>query len=289
MKNWMREPLLHFAVLGAALFLLYRLVAGEEQAPDEIVITARAIEGLAEGFGRVWQRPPTRSELSGLIEEQIREEVFYREAVKAGLDRDDSIVRRRLRQKMEFLAEDLGGAAEPGEAELETFFEQNADKYRAPARLTFTHVYLSPDRRGDALERDAREMLARLSAARTPDAGAKSGDPSTLPESFESIAADELDGMFGGEFAAKLEKLPPGRWSGPVKSGLGLHLVYVTRHEAGRFPELAEVREEAERDWTHERKQRAIENLYKKLREEYSVRVEPAPDVTVLQAVRDGA
>lgn len=188
MRGWLREPLLHFALLGAGLFLLYRALGSQADGPTEIVITARTIEGLAHDFHRVWDRPPTREELDRLIEEQTKEEVYYRAAVAAGLDRDDSIVRRRLRQKMEFLAEETVSPTPPTQAQLESYFQQHAQRYR---------------------------------------------------------------------------------------------------EEGSQVPALADVRNRVERDWLTDRKARASDALYEKLRRDYSIRVEPAPGVVLLPALPD--
>ena len=156
----LREPLVHFLVLGAALFLLYKIVADPVgDRSDRIVVTSGHIERLVEGWKRTWQRPPTRKELEGLIEDHIREEILYREARAMGLDRDDTIIRRRLRQKMEFLFEDLGAQANPSDEELQAFLDKNPDAFRVATRVTFSHIYLNRDRRGESATRDAERLL----------------------------------------------------------------------------------------------------------------------------------
>ena len=188
MASWLREPLLHFSVLGLALFLLYQGIGRNEEPSTEIVVSASTIEALAHGFRGVWDRPPTRAELDELIAEYTKEEIYYRAAVAAGLDHDDPVVRRRLRQKMEFLTSEPVGDDVPGNAELEAFIIQHADRYRA-------------------------------STGETPDAQA--------------------------------------------------------------------LRERAARDWLADRKRHANDVFYETLRKDYSVRIEPAPDV-LLARERNG-
>ena len=159
----LREPLVHFLLLGAALFGVFALVGDRGSArPSHIVITPGHLEHLLVSFTRTWQRPPTAQELAGLIDDAIREEVWYREAVALGLDRDDTIVRRRLRQKLEFLTEETAERAAPSDEELQTFLQQHLDAFRVEPRLAFRHVYLRRDRRGDAANAEAQHLLTQL-------------------------------------------------------------------------------------------------------------------------------
>lgn len=282
MRALLRDPLLHFLLLGAGLFALYRLVAGEDVAPKEIFVAARTIEGLADNWQRTWQRPPTQTELDRLVDDYVREEVLYREALAAGLDRDDTIVRRRLRQKMEFVSEDLAAQAEPTDQELQTYLDQHPDEFRLPTRVSFEHIYFSRDRRGESAGKDAASVLARLqSSARAPEA-ASLGDPIALAPRYDGIAVDELDRLFGDGFAAQLIEMPPGVWAGPSESGYGLHLLRVTEVIPGALPALGEIRAQVTRELLVQRRQKLSDEFYAKLREGYTVNVEPAPRVQVL-------
>ena len=150
--------MLHFLVLGAALFGLFSMVGKKDaEAPAKIVISASRVATLADRFARTWRRPPTEQELQGLVEDYIRDEIFYREGRAAGLDRDDVVIRRRVRQKMEFLAEDMA-AAEPSEEQLAAYLASNPERFRTEDRLTFHHVFLSATRRGSALDGDAKQI-----------------------------------------------------------------------------------------------------------------------------------
>jgi hypothetical protein len=284
MKALLRDPLLHFLLLGAGLFALYRLVAGADIGPKEILVSARTVEGLADNWQRTWQRPPTQAELDNLVDDYVREEVLYREARAIGLDRDDTIVRRRLRQKLEFIAEDLAAPTEPTDQELEEYLDKHRNAFRDPAQVTFEHLYFSSDRRGRRVNADAAAALARLQNPLTPSQLAKLGDPIALPSYYVRIAVDELDRLFGDGFAAQLIDLPRDRWVGPVESSYGLHLARVMSVEPGTLPPLGEIRDKVARELLAERRRRLGDEFYQKLRDGYSVTIEPAPGVRVLQA-----
>lgn len=287
MKTWLREPLLHFLLLGAALFALYRWVGGEDAAPEKIVVSAATIERLADSWGRTWQRPPTRPELDALIEGYVREEVLYREAVAAGLDRDDTIIRRRLMQKMEFVSEDLAAQDEPDDAELSRYLEKHQETFRTPAHVSFTHVYLSAERRGDDLQRDAARILEQLRRTRVDANAGALGDSLALASEYQDIAADELDRLFGEGFSTGLAALPKGEWAGPIESGYGLHLVRVSDYRPGLLPDLTAIRAQVLREWSLEQRQKQSDDFYRQLRARYSITVETAPEVQVIHTAKE--
>lgn len=268
----LREPLFHFLLLGAALFVIDALGGdGADTESRHIEVSPQRIEQLATVFQRTWQRPPTPQELDGLIEDFVKEEIYYREARALGLDQDDTIIRRRLRQKLEFLTDEAGSAASPTDEELEAFLEEHADAYRFPPLLSLRQIYFSVDRRGESAADDARELLGHLPAGRWPEDGETLGDRLllTVPESPSSPT--EIARLFGERFAAAVAALPVGVWSGPVESGYGLHLVLVTERRDGRMPALEEVRREVERDWFARRRERVAEEFYGELRRRYDV------------------
>jgi hypothetical protein len=269
----LREPLVHFLALGAGLFLLYGLFGQEAgERSDRIVVTEAQIEGLAALFERTWRRPPTAAELDGLIADHIKEEILYREALALGLERDDLVIRRRLRQKMEFVSEDFADQAEPTEDELRAFLTEQPDRFRIPDRISFVQVYLSPDRRGEAARGDAERLLVALNAGASEPAEA--GDPFLLEQDHRNITTYEVERLFGRAFAARLAELPLGRWSGPVESGYGLHLVLVRERIEGALPDLDQVRDAVAREWQAARRQEASDALYEKLRAGYDVTIE---------------
>jgi hypothetical protein len=281
MKRFLREPLVHFLLLGAALFgvwLWRKDAAGSDSG--RILVTRARVEQLATGFGRTWQRPPTQQELAGLVQDFVREEVCVREATAMGLDRDDTIIRRRLRQKFEFLTEDALEAVPPTDAELTAYLKAHPDSFRVEPRVAFRQVMFDPGRHGLSLERDVEKALARLKSGGGPGMDFSAlGDSRMLPEAVELSPQSEVERTFGKEFAAKVVGLAAGAWTGPIPSGYGVHLVQITERVEGRVPELSEVREAVAREWgAAERKERS-EALYRKLLASYKVVVEtPAPD-----------
>jgi hypothetical protein len=275
-RRWSKEPLVHFLLLGAGLFLLFQLLGDQTTgSSDEIRVTAGKVESLVESFGKRWLRPPTERELEGLIEDHIREEVLYREAVAMGLDRDDTIIRRRMRQKMQFLFEDIAAQAEPTDDRLQEYLDENADDFRIEPRFSFLHVYLNPDRHGDSLQSDASRLLENLRrASGTVDIGAL-GDPIMIPQSHHDVSRSEVAKLFGESFARKLRELQPGQWQGPIESGYGAHLVLLRKRTEGRVPTLSEVRDAVKRELQNLRRTEVNEATYRRLLERYTVVVEP--------------
>jgi hypothetical protein len=271
----LREPLVHFLVLGAGLFLLFAFVGDSDVAPaDRIVVSSGRVAQLTEIFTRTWQRPPTEQELAGLIEDHIREEVYYREALAMGLDRDDTIVRRRMRQKLEFVTDDLVAAVAPTEEQLETYLREHPDDFRVPSRMSFQQIYFNRDRRGEQALDDAESLLARLSVAGSKIDPNDAGDSLMLGGSFDDIFEIDVVRHFGKEFATALADVPVGRWSGPVESAYGLHLVLIREREPGVFPPLAKVRAAVQREWEAARRSEVTEAFYQSLRKRYEVSVE---------------
>ena len=270
----LREPLVHFLVIGAVLFALFRLVDDAPPSTGEIVVTRGQIDQLATSFRLVWQRPPTEQELQSLIEDLIREEVLYREAVALGLDRDDRVIRRRMRQKLEFLAEDLSAQIEPDEESLQTWFAAHPDAYVIDERFSFQQIYLSPDRRGDSLDDDIAQMLRTLSTANEEVDITTLGDPILLPDAFTAMTRTRVEQTFGTSFATSLQDAATGSWVGPLESGYGLHIVHVAERFPRGMPELAEVRSAVARDWSVAQQQNTLDAHYQALRQAYTIRVE---------------
>jgi parvulin-like peptidyl-prolyl cis-trans isomerase-like protein len=279
MQTLLREPLVHFLLLGAALFLVSGLVSRRADGDAEtIVVTRGQVQHLAAMFARTWQRPPSQQELDGLIREHIREEVYYREALALGVHKDDVIVRRRMRQKLEFIAEDIAAQTEPTDEDLRAYLQEHAQVFRLDQRMTFSHVYLNPDRRGTNLARDAEHLLATLNRAGVKADLAELGDPFLLGQTFDAVSTTEVAASFGEKFVVSLDTLPVGRWHGPVESGYGVHLVLVSGHTEGRMPQLDAVREVVRREWANARRLEVNKEFYERLLKRYTVSVEqPQP------------
>jgi parvulin-like peptidyl-prolyl cis-trans isomerase-like protein len=276
MKTFVREPLVHFLLLGAVLFIAYGLVSkpGSANGPGKITVTQGQIENLVSGFAKAWQRPPTSEELAGLVRDLVREEVYCREAMALGLDKDDTVIRRRLRQKMEFISDDIAAMPEPTDADLNAYLAAHTDRFRAAQTFTFSQVYLDPEKHGENLARDISALLARLNRAGGQAEVSALGDSFLMERSFTAAPASEIAKQFGEKFAAKLSELAPGKWEGPVESGYGAHLVFVSERTEGRVPELAEVRDDVRREWANAQRLELNEKFYQELFKRYSVTIE---------------
>ncbi len=275
MKRWLHEPLVHFLLLGAALFLVFGFFGKPNGgAPGAIVVTQGQIASMVSGFTSTWQRPPTPEELERLIQDRVKEEVYSREAMALGLDQDDTIIRRRLRQKMEFLSDDVAAQAEPSDAELSAYLQEHRDSFRIERRFTFRQVYLSPERRGESLAQDTAQVLAQLRKAGGEADISQLGDPFLLERAFDAVPEGEVAKLFGDKFAVRLAELTPGSWQGPVESGYGVHLVFVGDRTDGGVPALGDVRDAVYREWANAKRLDANEAFYRSLRKKYSVTIE---------------
>jgi parvulin-like peptidyl-prolyl isomerase len=270
-KKLVTSPLFHFVVIGIAAFALHGALRGSVVDDSQrIDIDEAEIARMREMWTVQWRRPPTESELDALIDSVIREEILYREALAMGLDRDDTVVRRRLAQKMEFLADDLATRAEPTREELERFLEANLERYQLPARVSFAHIYFSVDRRGAAAEGEARAALERIRAGESPDV---LGDPFMLQRDYPLRTQQEVSQLFGSEFGKALFSMETRGWGGPIRSSYGLHLVDVRRRDESRRPELDEVLDRLRNDLLSERRSEAMDTLVDSLKERYQITV----------------
>jgi hypothetical protein len=268
MKKLFREPLLHFLILGALLFAVYGwLNGGLPNSENEIVVSRGQMRNLQAQFERVWQRSPTPEELQGLVDNWVREEIFYREGVLMGLDRDDPVVRRRIAQKVEFIVDGAAPVA-PNEEDLQGWLDSHADKYAVEAQYSLRQVYFDPARHGDGLDGVIASARASLEKGKV-----SVGDSTMLPASLSGTAS-EVSRVFGDEFAQALQTLPVRGWQGPVRSGFGLHLVELIAREDGRKAELEEVRAAVERDLLYARTEEAGKAFYERIRANYNVRIE---------------
>jgi hypothetical protein len=269
-----REPLLHFLLIGLALFVLYEQTReAYSESPKRIHVTRGQVEQLAANFERSRTRPPTAEELDALIEGYVREEVFYREALAMGLDRDDPLVRRRMRMKLEFMLEDLA-TQDAADTELNEFLRRRSEEFHTEAQLSFRQVYLNPERRED-LARDAQRLLTRLKGGAPPES---LGDHTLLPRTYSLARQSEIARDIGVEFAAELPELPLGQWAGPIYSSFGAHLVHIERRIDARLPPLSEIRERVLSAYQADQRKQQKDVAYQKLREEYEISIESTPE-----------
>ena len=279
LKKLLREPLVHFLLLGTVLFAAHwGLVKRAISEPGKIAVSQFRIDHLREGFARTWLRAPTAEELEGLIRDYIREEVYYREAMAMGLDRDDTVIRRRLQQKLEFLSENVTDLAPPTDEELRAFLQNHPDQFRPQRRFGFRQVYLSSERHRDSLGGDIVELLGQLRSSDSPDASGL-GDPSLLEHRFANVEATEVAKQFGEKFATALNDLPLGEWQGPVQSSYGNHVVFVDERTERGTPALEDVRDAVRRELLNVRRSESNKKFYDGLRKRYTISIETVPAI----------
>jgi hypothetical protein len=280
LTRWLREPLVHFMAIGVALFALNLLLTRGDSATEadrRVAVTDVEIRWLRDTWQSRWQRPPTEMELRGLVNDYVRQEVLYREALAMGLDRDDDVIRRRMVQKIEFLTSDLASQVQPTEPQLQAYFRENLDRYRIPERRSFAHVYFNLDQRGEAAIADAERLLARVRGAPPSEVQPHElGDRFMLQHEYTLQREQDVSRTFGQRFAAALFELEPGEWHGPIPSGYGLHLAYVAGVEEPRVPGLDLVRPEVLRDYGTALREQANEALLASVRSRYTVEIDDA-------------
>jgi len=265
----LREPLFHFIAIGGLIFAFYVAVDdGRETRADLIVITPERIAQLATGFASVWNRMPSATELDHLIEEEVREEVYYREALALGLDQNDIIVRRRLRQKMEFMMDSSARLLDPPKSEIETYFKANELTYRRDPRVALEQIYLGEHPTPDSVSRS----LTALESG--PDTSPSTlGERTLLPAQLGLSPARAIDNVFGEGFFDLVVDLPLEVWSGPISSTYGVHLVRILDAVPPLTPALEEVRDEVLRDWRQARAQEIREQDYAERRARFVVEI----------------
>src|SRR5271167_3667433 len=275
LRHWSREPLLHFLLLGLLLFAAYAYMQrgrGGVESSKQIAISLDDLRTIDLYFESQWHRQPTPAEFQAMVEDKVHEEVLYREALAMGLDKDDTIVKRRMAQKMQFLAEDVAAAHEPSTAELKAWFEKNSNKFALPSRISFRHLYFSPDKRGKNAQEDAAKVLAKIMGQPEDSTLAVSlADRFMFQDYYGDRAPSAIAKELGPPFAVALEKVKPGSWQGPIESGYGWHLVYVDTVIPGRIPAFEEMEPDVKTAWLAEQKQQAWQKAYQAMRAKYTV------------------
>jgi len=274
LNKWLRDPLIHFLLIGGLLFLAYDLKNEDIIENDRIVISNADIDRLISLWQKRRQRLPTQGELQSLIEQQIREEVMYREALVMGLDKNDSIVRRRLAQKVEFISADLATLAEPTETELANYLTTNSKKFEQPANINFVQVYISHDKHGDNAQAYANNLLNELMQVHSTLDFRSLGDSLMLGQQHEKLTQYGVSRLFGKDFASELFTLPVDSWQGPIASGFGLHLVRIDEKSESRLPELGTVHGQVRTEWMAQQRRDMDKMFYQGLRQHYEVVVE---------------
>jgi hypothetical protein len=271
----LREPLFHFLIIGALIFAFHAWVtpktAQETAYRDRIIVTSGRVEQLAQVFAKTWQRSPTTSELNGLIEAFVKEEVYYREATRLGLDRDDTLIRRRMQQKMVFLSEPGDEALQATDAQLQAYLEAKRAFFQVDPRIAFEQVFINPRAEGEPADARARTLLAKLRGAPADMDAAALGDRTLLDHATPLTSAAEISRSFGQDFADALTRLPRKEWTGPLRSPFGLHLLRITDYREAYDPPLADIREAVLLKWRAEQREAFIAAEYERLRAQYEV------------------
>jgi hypothetical protein len=286
LKRLAREPLLHFFAAGLAIFAAQRAMdrggpgpapgPGPGPGPVRIEIDADHVQRLTESWTLLWQRPPTAEELAGLVETEVREEVLYREAVAMGLDRDDTIIRRRLVQKMEFLAEDAPSMRDPEPQDLRAWYETHRDRFLLPPRISFTQVYFSFFKHKDRAREEAVQALDDLAGL-----GSEAADDPALGDRFmfqlryEARSREEVSQTFGARFADALFQLPAGEWQGPLESSFGWHLARIDRIITPETPPFETVEPQVRYEWLADQRAAARRQAFERLRSRYEIVLPP--------------
>jgi hypothetical protein len=273
-REVLAEPLLHFLVIGIALFAAYKWMAPDDSAGRRIVITQGVIDDLVTQHVAAKGREPSDIELKYLIESYVHDEILYREGVKLGLERDDIVVKRRVRQKIEMMAEEDASTRAPTDADLSAYLTANQARFVQPAILTFEQVFIGESTSGPGVVHAVALTREALRKGAEPE---ELGKPTLLPHRMTRTPADLVARDFGSSFAAALEKAPVGEWVGPIESSFGTHYVRVSDRTPAVAPELAAIRDQVVREWENERRQRARDDTYMKMRGEYQVTIEPEP------------
>lgn len=280
--RWLREPLLQFLLVGVLLFVVWRAVSPESYArspTNRIVLTDDDLKQLTTTWVMAGRAPPSPQQMQRLVDDKVREEVLYREALALGLDKDDTIVKRQLARKMEFLAEDVSKLGEPKPGELKAWFEKNGERFALPPRVSFRHVYFSPDRRGAMVRADAKRALSQLAGKPMDAAGiAAVGDPFMFQQFYGDRPFDEIARQFGPSFARALVQLTPGGWAGPIESGYGWHVVFSESLTPQRIPDYEEIESDVKAAWVEERREEVRARMFQAMRARYEVVLPARPD-----------
>lgn len=275
MTKFGREPLVHFIILGALLFAGHMLWQHHVNKADyTITVTAEEMERQALIFAGENRRQPTDEDLKALLFSHVEEQVLMREAQRLGLGEDDTIIRRRLAQKMRFIIEDVESPALPDDTELKAWFDTNMDRFVSPETRSFSHIYLSPEEHGDNLNIVAQNILSEVES----ENWISLGDPFMLKREFKSLSALETTRLFGPTFSKGVFEFSGDAWQGPVESAFGLHLVRIDNVSQKIIPTFDDVRADIEAAWQEEARRSANQAALKKLIQKYKVDVQDSTE-----------
>ena len=274
-KTLLREPIVLFILIGSVLYLLQALVINNKPtAIRQIIITSEQLKQLESGFSNTWLRLPTEIEMEGLIADQIRNEVFYREALAMGLEENDQVIRNRLRQKLELLMDNMASVNVPSQQMLEAYLQENTDDFKKDYQVSFIQVFVNPELHSDP-QVLAENLLDQLQDGASPE---DLGDRTLMGYVFPEYSQTDVGRRFGTDFARQIMLVKSNDWNGPLNSGIGFHLIRIDHFESGTMPELSEIRSSVEREWMARQKSELKAAAYEKLLEGYDVQIEEKGD-----------
>jgi len=281
MKKLFREPLLHFILIGGLLFIVFNIVHNSNDNSKEIIIDQSDLERMVNTWELQWKRKPTAKELTNLLKTDVKQEVLYLEALEMNLDHNDEIIKRRLSQKMEFLSKDLASITEPTDKDLIDYFEANSEKYLTPYIYSFYQVLFTQDKSGADYKEKAQSVLKNNATASLTEMKLKS-DSFIFSNEFTNTSGTGLSREFGSDFSKGLQQLPDNTWTGPVKSGFGVHLVFITKRQIPKIPDFNSVREDVFRNYMYDKEILVNQTIYDALKKNYQIviDIEPTKEVT---------
>jgi len=262
-----KEPLVHFIAIGIAIFFAYYVLNPEQSQDDkQIIIDNNTIAPLISGWQRVWMREPNNKELHSLIEDYIQEEIYYREAMAMDLDKNDMIIRRRLRQKMEFLTQNIN-IPQPSDNELLTWLQTHQEEYRNPAKISFSHIYFNADKHGANIAEVAEQAYQSV----LKQDNTVNGDPFMLPKSFKLANYEAIQRVFGENFASALFSKKNTGWHSPIPSAFGMHIVNIESIQEASDADFETLKPELAEDWKKDQQRKANQAMYESMRSRYNI------------------
>ncbi|QCK15440.1 peptidyl-prolyl cis-trans isomerase [Mangrovivirga cuniculi] len=272
MKKLLKEPFLHFVLIGLLIFMVYSLTTDEYDSDKDIIIDDSDISHLVSIWELQWQREPTTEELTGLIKKTVKQEVMYREALKMNLDHNDEIIKRRLAQKMDFLTNDVSALVnKPSDEDLESYYKENSGRYLRPHQFSFYQVCFTYDNHSDPVNQ--AKLILNDNSDLSPEQFMKFGDPLPFPYYYESIYANKLNSELGGKIAESLQELPLNQWTGPVESGFGTHLIYLTDRTEPKLPSFAQMKDVIRRDYDYDMEIESRKKIYDNIKSGYELKL----------------
>ncbi|MGB5393777.1 MAG: peptidyl-prolyl cis-trans isomerase [Lutimonas sp.] len=276
MKKLLKEPLVHFVLIGIFLFALYGVVNKNESHNEVILLDQSDVDKIIASWEMQWKRVPTEDELKSLLEQNIKQEIFYQEALKMNLDHNDEIIKRRLSQKMQFLSNDIASLKVPTEDDLQLFFNENSEKYVVPGTYSFYQIIFSPDKRNNPTV-DAEKVLEEFKNASFDEMKNK-GDQMPFAYFMADVNTNDIAYQLGSMLSEGFEHIPLNQWYGPVTSSFGEHLIYITSKTNERIPDLVEVRKDVLLDYEYDQQQKTNEAIIKELKKKYSIKLDFDPE-----------